>query len=189
MTNQQLQLILAALANLGTPMTGSIQLFGTITTPSGFLPCDGAAVSRTTYSALFAVCGVSFGAGNGTTTFNVPDLRSRLPLGVGAGPGLTVRALADQGGAEGVAVAQANLAPFALPVTDPGHKHDVPVEAATASLGGTLIVQGSATALSPGTVANGATTGVTGVTVASGGSSTPLATVPPFTALAYFVKT
>jgi microcystin-dependent protein len=59
-------------------------MFASITPPAGFLNCDGAEVSRATYSDLFAVIGTSYGAGNGTTTFNVPDLRSRFSLGYSA---------------------------------------------------------------------------------------------------------
>lgn len=49
--------------------------------PTGWLLCNGQAVNRTTYAALFAVCGTAFGAGNGTTTFNVPDFRGKMPFG------------------------------------------------------------------------------------------------------------
>lgn len=49
--------------------------------PSGFLKCDGAEVSRSTYAALFAVCGTTFGVGNGSTTFNLPDLRGEFVRG------------------------------------------------------------------------------------------------------------
>jgi len=49
--------------------------------PAGYLKCNGAAVSRTTYAALFAIVGVTFGAGNGSTTFNVPDLRGEFIRG------------------------------------------------------------------------------------------------------------
>src|SRR3954447_9235482 len=58
--------------------TGAILVFASSSIPSGFLVCDGSAVSRTTYAALFAVIGTTYGAGNGSTTFNVPDLRDRL---------------------------------------------------------------------------------------------------------------
>lgn len=51
----------------------------------GFLACDGSAVSRSTYAALFAAIGTTYGAGNGTTTFNLPDFRGRGPVGVGDG--------------------------------------------------------------------------------------------------------
>lgn len=62
---------------------GTILSFGGVTAPKGFLLCDGSAVSRTDYSALFAVIGTSFGAGDGSTTFNVPDLRGEFLRGAG----------------------------------------------------------------------------------------------------------
>jgi microcystin-dependent protein len=49
--------------------------------PSGFLECDGAAVSRSTYSALFSIIGTTYGSGDGSTTFNVPDLQDNVPVG------------------------------------------------------------------------------------------------------------
>lgn len=52
--------------------------------PPGWLPCDGAAVSRTTYAALFAAIGVTFGPGDGSTTFTLPDTRGRVLLGASA---------------------------------------------------------------------------------------------------------
>lgn len=57
----------------------------------GWLQCDGSAVSRTTYAALFAEIGTRYGAGDNTTTFNLPDLRGRSPIGAGSGSGLTNR--------------------------------------------------------------------------------------------------
>lgn len=59
--------------------TGSIIMYGGLTAPPGWLLCDGTAVSRTTYATLFALVGTRFGAGNGTTTFNVPNLQQRFP--------------------------------------------------------------------------------------------------------------
>jgi microcystin-dependent protein len=55
--------------------------------PDGWLLCDGSAVSRTTYADLFTALGTTYGAGNGTTTFNLPDLRGRVPVGAGTGAG------------------------------------------------------------------------------------------------------
>lgn len=74
---------------------GVIFDFGGSTLPVGYLPCDGSAVSRTTYSRLFAAVGTTWGTGNGTTTFNVPDTRGRASLGSGTGSGLTARTLGD----------------------------------------------------------------------------------------------
>jgi microcystin-dependent protein len=79
-------------------MTGQIILFGSATPPLGYLSCDGSAVSRTTFSDLFAVIGTSYGVGDGSTTFNVPDLRGRTPIGNGTGAGLTARSIGQSGG-------------------------------------------------------------------------------------------
>ncbi len=62
---------------------GTISPFGGSVVPSGYLLCNGQAVSRTTYAALFAAIGVAFGSGDGSTTFNVPDLREATTKGVG----------------------------------------------------------------------------------------------------------
>lgn len=61
--------------------TGTIAPFGNITAPDGWLLCDGAAVSRTGFDSLFNVIGTSYGVGDGSTTFNVPNLQQRFPLG------------------------------------------------------------------------------------------------------------
>ena len=63
--------------------SGTIVAFGGSTIPTGYLACADAAVSRTTYARLFAVIGTSFGAGDGSGNFNLPDLRDRAPLGKG----------------------------------------------------------------------------------------------------------
>jgi microcystin-dependent protein len=68
----------------GVP-TGAISLFGGASAPSGWLNCDGAAVSRATYAGLFSVIGTAYGSGNGSTTFNLPDFRLRFPRGSGSG--------------------------------------------------------------------------------------------------------
>lgn len=60
---------------------GSITAWGSATAPAGWLLCDGSAVSRSTYGALFAAIGTTYGAGDGSTTFNVPDLRGRSIVG------------------------------------------------------------------------------------------------------------
>ena len=73
--------------------------------------CDGAAISRTGYPELFAMIGTSFGAGDGSTTFNKPDLRGRTPIGAGQGSGLTNRLLGTTGGEENHVLTVAELAP------------------------------------------------------------------------------
>lgn len=60
---------------------GTIVSYGSLTPPTNWLVCDGSAVSRTAYAALFAAIGTSYGSGDGSTTFNLPDLRGRVPVG------------------------------------------------------------------------------------------------------------
>lgn len=64
---------------------GMVSPFAGSSAPTGWLICDGSAVSRSTYAALFALIGTTYGAGNGSTTFNLPDLKGRGVIGVGAG--------------------------------------------------------------------------------------------------------
>lgn len=64
---------------------GSMAPYAGSAAPSGWLLCDGSAVSRTgATAALFAVCGTTFGAGDGSTTFNLPNLKGRIPVGIDA---------------------------------------------------------------------------------------------------------
>jgi len=83
--------------------------------PLGWLECDGRDVSRTYYGELFSAIGTTWGAGDGVNTFTLPDMRSRLPIGAGSGPGLSPRALASIGGEEEVVLSVGQL---------PAHTHD-----------------------------------------------------------------
>lgn len=71
--------------NGGANPAGIIQQFAGDVLPTGWLWCDGAAISRTTYAQLFVVIASKYGAGNGTTTFNVPNIQGRVPVGRDAG--------------------------------------------------------------------------------------------------------
>jgi phage-related tail fiber protein len=82
--------IAALLIPPGTPLP-----FAGATAPTGFLLCDGAAVSRTTYAALFTAISTVYGAGDGSTTFNLPDYRGAILMGAGQGTGLNNRTLGD----------------------------------------------------------------------------------------------
>ena len=81
-TNGSLDLISGGTLYADNPI-GTILPFGGSSIPTGFLLCDGTAVSRTTYSELFAVIGTSFGSGDSVSTFNVPDLRGEFIRGAG----------------------------------------------------------------------------------------------------------
>lgn len=95
---------------------GAIQAFAMSTAPSGWLECNGSAVSRATYSALFAALGTTWGAGDGSTTFNLPDFRGYFLRGWDHGAGV------DSGRAFASAQSDQNLA-HGHAVTDPGHFH------------------------------------------------------------------
>ena len=81
---------------------GEVRMWAGVNIPSTWLECDGAAYLRSAYPALFSEIGTTYGAGDGSTTFNVPDFRGRAPIGVGTGSGLTVRARGDKVGVESV---------------------------------------------------------------------------------------
>ena len=83
---------------------GAIKPWGKATAPAGYVLCDGAAISRTDYADLFAVISTTYGAGNGSTTFNVPDLQGKMPQGYDG----STYALAGTGGANTVTVALTN---------------------------------------------------------------------------------
>jgi len=68
-------------AQPGVP-SGTVMQFAGTTVPTGWLLCDGRTVSRASYAGLFAALGSTYGAGDGTTTFNLPDLRGRVPVGL-----------------------------------------------------------------------------------------------------------
>lgn len=69
-----------SVVNENTPV-GSILLYSGSTAPNGWLICDGSAVSRTTYADLFTIIGTTFGSGDGSTTFNLPNLKGKIPVG------------------------------------------------------------------------------------------------------------
>lgn len=117
---------------------GAVNMWVTGTAPSGWLLCQGQAVSRSTYSGLFAVLGTTYGAGDSSTTFNLPDLRGRVPMGAGTGRNvadsadLTARTLgAKISDDESVTLTalQSGLRAHGhsgstVSISDPGHQHN-----------------------------------------------------------------
>ena len=79
---------------------GAVITYGSSTAPDGWLSCLGQEVYRGDYPDLFAVIGTTYGAGDGTTTFNLPNLSGRTVVGQGSGVGLTSRSMGATGGAE-----------------------------------------------------------------------------------------
>lgn len=87
----------ASISGIVAIEVGTILPWSNSTLPSGYLNCDGTAVSRSTYSALFAIISTDYGVGDGSSTFNLPDLQDKVPLGVSG-----TKAVASTGGAETV---------------------------------------------------------------------------------------
>ena len=101
----------------GVP-TGSVYTFATTTVPSGYLECNGAAVSRSTYSNLFGIISTTWGAGDGSSTFNLPDLRGQFVRGWDNTAGV------DSGRAFASSQSDQNKS-HNHSVTDPGHNHTI----------------------------------------------------------------
>lgn len=78
---ERLTQLAGGLASVPTAQPGFLQPYAGSSAPSGWLMCDGSAISRTQYANLFAVIGVTYGVGDNVTTFNIPDLRRRFPMG------------------------------------------------------------------------------------------------------------
>ena len=87
---------------------GEIRMVGFNFAPTGWAKCEGQLLSIAQNTALFSLLGTTYG-GDGQTTFGLPDLRGRVPLGPGQGPGLTNRDLGEQGGAENVTLTTSEM--------------------------------------------------------------------------------
>jgi len=122
--SQAIQNIINALSGEGELQvsieTGSIIDYAVSTAPAGWLLCDGSAVSRTTYEALFNLIGTTYGAGDGSTTFNVPDCRGRITAGLDGSANRIVGSQADAiGGVLGTETTTLSVAQI------PAHRHKI----------------------------------------------------------------
>lgn len=148
---------------------GFIAPYGGTGTPTGWLLCDGSNVNRTTYAALFAAIGETWGAGDGVTTFGLPDLRRRTLVGKGgSGTGTLGNAVGNTGGAE--------------TVTSSNHTHSAGTLAGSAGLSTVTCVAGGGNSVTPDH-----TTTITGSTGSAG--SEVLNNMQPSAVVGYFIKT
>ncbi len=108
---------------MSTAHIGDIKIFAGNFAPKFWALCQGQLVSIASNSALFSILGTTYG-GNGTTNFALPDLRGRVPIGWGNGPGLTGVSLGDMSGTENTTLSVANL---------PSHTHTLNAKAGVGS--------------------------------------------------------
>lgn len=166
--------------------SGTIAMWPTGTAPTDWLLCDGTAVSRTTYSTLFVLFGTTFGAGNGSTTFNLPNYKNRMPYGAD-----TVAIGATGGSADSIVVSHTHVATSTSTVTDPGHIHAV-----TSFYNGASVANRASSYSNNDSASNFNTqSAVTGITVAtattnaSAGASGTGANLPPYLGINFIIKT
>ncbi len=155
--------------------SGSLMMWPTASAPTGYLLCNGTAVSRTTYAALFAVIGTTFGVGDNSTTFNLPNYTNRVPVGAGG-----LYAAAATGGSKDAIVVS--------------HTHSLSGGGVT----GTFVTGVSTSSSTFETFGSAAVTSVSTTTgspsyssptVQSSGSSGTDANMPPYLAIYYIIKT
>ncbi len=149
--------------------TGTVVQYAGSSAPTGWLLCDGTAVSRTTYAALFTIVGTTYGTGDGSTTFNLPDIRGRVPIGAGQAGTLTSRTLAATGGAETHTLSAAEM---------PAHTHLI----GTNSSGNNGSSGGDGATKSAGN-------GLSDINSSSAGSGGAHNNMQPFLVLNYIIKT
>jgi microcystin-dependent protein len=169
----QLDALQSSISSLSLVPVGTVVMYGGATAPDGWKLCDGTAYSRTvTYNNLFTAIGTTYGAGDGSTTFNVPDLRGRAPIGVGTGTGLTARALGATVGTETHTLIESEM---------PAHTHSISPSMIVG--GGHVDYPATGTAYSP--VGNSPSSAVT---ITSTGSGAAHPNMQPSTVVNFIIK-
>ena len=140
-------------------------------------------MSRAKYAALFAVIGTAWGAGNGTTTFNIPDLQGRVPIGAGTGSGLSPRGVGGTGGAE-----EHTLTNGQMPV----HGHPFHASYTSQSSPQTQTTGGFMTSTASDVTKNanlGAASAAQGEQIGAAGGGSPHNNMQPFAVVNWLIKT
>jgi microcystin-dependent protein len=168
---------------------GDIKAVATATAPKGWLLCDGSSYEQSAYPALYAAIGQTWG-GTGSS-FNVPDLRGRVPVGAGTGTGLTARALASSGGEESHQLVTNEMPAHSHVVVDPGHTHTPNTQATHPWIqvsNGSTTVEGSG-AVSTWINNNLAvlTNSTTGITLQNTGSGALHNNMQPYAVISYVI--
>jgi len=166
---------------ISQPPTAAIHMYGGTSAPTGWLLCNGAAVSRSTYADLFAIVGTTYGAGDGSSTFNLPDLRDRFAVGSG-----TTYSAGATGGAATHTLSTAEMPAHnhSASSTDSGHTHNFQTGLTAENQDDVRTTSGSGTTDSTQTGYANITT-----TIASTGGGGAHNNLPPYIGLAFIIKT
>lgn len=168
-----------------TVPAGSIMPYAGTSTPTGWLLCYGQEVSRSTYSTLFNAIGTTYGTGDGSSTFNLPDLRGRAVFGKDdMGGSAASRVTSAVSLVDGVTLGETGgdqrMHQHTHSVTDPGHNHDLGTSSTIQTGGGSAGYPNSGTAFST-------STDTTGITINNQGSGSSQ-NMPPAIILNYIIK-
>lgn len=173
------------------PIGASIDFWGASAPNSSFVLAYGQAISRTTYSFLFSMFGTTYGSGDGSTTFNIPDLRGRVVAGVDTMGGSAASRLTDAtagfgdtlgeaGGAQSRTLITANLPPYTPSGTNSGGAANLQWSTiSNGAVGGSQTVVTNILSFGGGQLTSTSFTQPTFAGAAQGGSSTPVVTVQP----------
>lgn len=164
-----------------TDSAGFITMYGGGSAPSGWLMCDGSAVSRVTYATLFNVIGTSYGAGDGATTFNLPNLNAAFPMG--GSPGIT------GGSADAVVVDHSHTASTDSDVHSHGYRDHYRDNDAIVDDSGTGTDRGYHPDLPYSNRTTDSDTHDHAVTVNSTGVAGTNANLPPYVGVSFVIKT
>ncbi len=163
---------------------GFMRLYPSTSVPTKWLRMDGSAISRTTYADLFALISTSYGVGDGSTTFNLPDFRDRQATGYSG-----TKTIASTGGADSVVIGETNLPPHihaAGSLAGSFHDHDIDIFTVGLAGGGTSAY---APAGDPVTIeTEDSTVTVTGSTADGGFANTALTTMDKYLAVNMIIK-
>lgn len=167
--------------------SGAIIMHAAATPPTGWLECNGNAVSRVTYAALFVAIATTWGAGDGSTTFNVPDFRGYFPRGYDNGAGIDPARVFGSLQADGFKTHTHTQNAHNHGVTDPTHNHQYnqPIGSAAFAGGGTVAQNTTSPTLTTASATNISIQNTTAVNQSTGGTET----VPKNKACLFIIRT